>query len=447
MPPSAAKQMGASTGVHAGVTDSSAFTRKDVADRPDLTIVGDSVYDAKAFRSEHPGGAHFVSLFGGRDATEAFMEYHRRAWPKSRMSRFHVGSLASTEEPVAADEGYLQLCARIAKMVPSVSSGFAPASYWVKAGLILGSAIALEAYMLYAGKRLLPSIVLGWLFALIGLNIQHDANHGALSKSASVNLALGLCQDWIGGSMILWLQEHVVMHHLHTNDVDKDPDQKAHGALRLKPTDAWSPMHWLQHLYLLPGETMYAFKLLFLDISELVMWRWEGEPISKLAGYLFMPSLLLKLTFWARFVALPLYLAPSVHTAVCIAATVMTGSFYLAFFFFISHNFEGVASVGPDGSITSMTRGASFLKRQAETSSNVGGPLLATLNGGLNYQIEHHLFPRVHHGFYPRLAPLVKAELEARGIEYKHYPTIWSNLASTLRHMYALGRRPRSKAE
>mmetsp|Transcript_26192 Transcript_26192/g.67678 ORF Transcript_26192/g.67678 Transcript_26192/m.67678 type:complete len:447 (-) Transcript_26192:356-1696(-) len=439
MPPSAQRNGASNGSVGAGANGAPGFTRKDVAERPELTIVGDSVYDAKAFRSEHPGGAHFVSLFGGRDATEAFMEYHRRAWPKARMERFHVGALAPTEKPIVADESYLQLCARVAKLIPAVGSGFAPAAYWVKAALILGSAMALEAYMLYAGKRLLPSIVLGWLFALIGLNIQHDANHGALSKSSAVNLALGLCQDWIGGNMILWLQEHVVMHHLHTNDVDHDPDQKSHGVLRLKPTDSWQPMHWLQHLYLLPGETMYAFKLLFLDIIELLCWRWEGEPISKLAGYLFVPSVALKLLFWARFVALPMWMAPSVHTAVCICATVMTGSFYLAFFFFISHNFEGVASVGPKGAVG---RDASFLQRQVETSSNVGGPLLAVLNGGLNYQIEHHLFPRVHHGFYAQMAPVVKSELEARGIKYTHYPSVWSNLSSTLSHLYALGRRP-----
>jgi len=441
MPPSAA--MNAPEPAVDRAAEPENFTRKKVEGRPDLTIVGDAVYDAKAFRSEHPGGEHFVSLFGGRDATEAFMEYHRRAWPKQRMDKFLVGSLDASEEPKQMDEQYLKLCAEVNKLVPL--GGFAPWSYWLKAALIMGTAVSLEGYQLLHGKSMLMSTLLGVTFAWIGLNIQHDANHGALSRNPSVNLLMGLTQDWIGGNMILWLQEHVVMHHLHTNDVDEDPDQKAHGVLRLKPTDGWMPLHLLQHVYILPGEAMYAFKLLFLDVLELLKWEWEGEKISKLAGHLFLPSLALKLAFWARFVVVPLYLQPTMWCAACIAATVMTGSFYLAFFFFISHNFEGVASVGPGGSLP---RSATFMQRQVETSSNVAGAGLAVLNGGLNYQIEHHLFPRLHHGYYATIAPAVRKVVEGMGYKYIHFPTIGDNLGSMFRHVYTMGHtKPAVKAD
>lgn len=135
---------------------------------------------------------------------------------------------------------------------------------------------------------------------------------------------------------------------------------------------------------------MYAFKLLFLDALELLAWRWEGEKISPLARALFAPAVACKLGFWARFVALPLWLQPTVHTALCICATVCTGSFYLAFFFFISHNFDGVGSVGPKGSLP---RSATFVQRQVETSSNVGGYWLGVLNGGLNFQARAFFSP------------------------------------------------------
>jgi fatty acid desaturase (delta-4 desaturase) len=51
---------------------------------------------------------------------------------------------------------------------------------------------------------------LGFLMALIGLNIQHDANHGSISRSSTVNRALGLTQNWIGGSALDWIHQHVV---------------------------------------------------------------------------------------------------------------------------------------------------------------------------------------------------------------------------------------------
>ena len=250
MPPSAASEGGVA---ELRAAEVASYTRKAVDERPDLTIVGDAVYDAKAFRDEHPGGAHFVSLFGGRDATEAFMEYHRRAWPKARMSKFFVGSLDASEKPTQADSAYLRLCAEVNALLPKGSGGFAPPSYWLKAAALVVAAVSIEGYMLLRGKTLLLSVFLGLVFAWIGLNIQHDANHGALSRHSVINYCLGYAQDWIGGNMVLWLQEHVVMHHLHTNDVDADPDQKAHGVLRLKPTDGWMPWHALQQLYILPG--------------------------------------------------------------------------------------------------------------------------------------------------------------------------------------------------
>ena len=73
--------------------------------------------------------------------------------------------------------------------------------------------------MLLVGRSWLGSAVLGLFFAWIGLNIQHDANHGAMFKNGGWNAVCGLAQHWIGGSQLMWLQEHVVLHHVHTGDV------------------------------------------------------------------------------------------------------------------------------------------------------------------------------------------------------------------------------------
>ena len=59
-----------------------------------------------------------------------------------------------------------------------------------------------------------------------GLNIQHDANHGAISKNPWVNRILGLTENMIGGSQVNWIHQHVVQHHIHTNDVHLDPDMQ-----------------------------------------------------------------------------------------------------------------------------------------------------------------------------------------------------------------------------
>jgi fatty acid desaturase (delta-4 desaturase) len=86
----------------------------------------------------------------------------------------------------------------------------------------------------------------------------------------------------------------------------------------------------------------------------------------------------------------------------------MTG-FYLSFFFLISHNFKGT-HIQEDTTRSSNKDGKknSYLYKQISSSSNVGGWWLAQLNGGLNYQIEHHLFPRMSHMHYHRISPIVK---------------------------------------
>ena len=81
----------------------------------------------------------------------------------------------------------------------------------------------------------------------------------------------------------------------------------------------------------------------------------------------------------------------------------------------------------------------SFLRQQVLSSSNVGGPLLCWFNGGLNYQIEHHLFPRIHHSHYPKIAPIVREFCRERDISYTHFHSIYENLVSTSRYLYQIG--------
>lgn len=102
--------------------------------------------------------------------------------------------------------------------------------------------------------------------------------------------------------------------------------------------------------------------------------------------------------------------------------------------------------------------------RQVASSSNVGGAYLCFLNGGLNYQIEHHLFPRycipltivfnfytmrtmiltynlsrIQHSHYPKIAPIVKEFCLSRGIPYHHFPTVFENFKSCVDHLYVMG--------
>lgn len=159
-------------------------------------------------------------------------------------------------------------------------------------------------------------------------------------------------------------------------------------------------------------------------------------PMSKLVRKYQPLEAFLSFLFTVRWVIIPLVQAPSMTTLLNILPLPVVGGYYLAFFFIISHNFVGVHLFNADAGSHKFD---SFLYRQVTSSSNVGGRLLCFMNGGLNYQIEHHLFPRMHHSHYPTIAPFVRRFCEDKGIPYVHFPTIAENALSTVQHLFAMG--------
>jgi len=378
---------------------------------------------------------------------------------------------------VEHDEEHLEISGLVRKALVKDGRGsaFAPTHQWVKVFGIMAVLSALEGWFLYSGQRSWAgSFVLGLLYAYVGLNIQHDANHGAMSKKGWVNTVFGLMQDYIGGSAVMWIQQHVVLHHIHTNDVHMDPDADGFPAVRFhdgpsqpgvsaiggkKPlTATWFPWHYFQHLYIFALEMGYGAVPLLGAVLELIFWRHRGAEKFKLSPLLLpwgMLSLALHALFFARFVYLPIIFNEDDVATTCgkVLLTAVTGGGYLAFFFALSHNFEGAGNFEggkDDGSVeypAESKQPDNFVRRQVASSSNVCGAGLATLNGGLNYQIEHHLFPRIAHSHYPFVSGVVREWCEGKGIKYTHFPTLSSNVSSMMKRLYDLGHPGRVKSE
>ncbi len=401
---------------------------------PHHVAIDDKLYDAMKLAKIHPGGQMFVRSFAGSDASEAFISYHRRRFPHSKMKDLVVGEIKPRKKPENDDE-YIELCELVEKMLPKHQS-FAPWYYFLKVAVILGSAASLEIYMhWYVDYRWQLSACAGFLMALIGLNIQHDANHGAVSRNAIVNRLLGLSQNWIGGSAVDWVHQHVVQHHVNCNDVRDDPDIMGGFLLRLNPMKPVLQHHWAQCAYVFVLLGMFGFNVVVKSVLHLLTGKHLRNMSALLVPYRIMECLTW-LVFVARWVVLPIYQTGSASVMWSIAPMFAVGGYYLSFFFVISHNFDGAALYDHSKGINANN---SFLRKQVASSSNVGGSFLCFLNGGLNYQIEHHLFPRVSHCHYPKIAPLVRTFCEKKGIPYVHFPTIADNVYSTVKHLYRMG--------
>lgn len=394
------------------------------------------VYDAETLANNHPGGPLFIQAFAGRDATTAFLSYHRREFPHSKMIDMKVDTASINEIKNNSEYAeYLELCAVIEKVLPR-SKSFAPTSYFAKGFFLLSISLGLEYYIHSNGMYTwYLTAMLGWLYALIGLNIQHDANHGAVSRNPVVNRVLGLSQNWIGGSAVDWIHQHVVQHHIETNHVDKDPDIVGNSLLRFNPKNTISNIHGFQHAYIFLLLPFFGFTYV-VDSFKHNLERFHFSKYSPMLENYRNYELASILFFASRWLVLPVYMTHTslTSTFLNISPLFMVGGYYLSFFFIISHNFEGVHHFDSG-------EPPNFLRRQVSSSSNVGGSFLCFVNGGLNYQIEHHLFPRISHVYYPKIAPVVREFCLSRGIPYVHFPTVWDNVLSCCRHLYAMGTR------
>jgi fatty acid desaturase (delta-4 desaturase) len=401
----------------------------------DVLVIDGIYYDTKGLAAIHPGGDIFVRLSNQTDATALFNSAHRRRFPHDRYQKYVVDPSKVRKDvvrPMQRDFSlYFEICDAVKPLIPR--NGFAPAHYWVKVALILGTAVFCDLYTIFVGTSLFMSLLMALAFGFIGLNIQHDANHGAVSKNAQINRLLGLTQDYIGGTALGWMMSHNVVHHVHTNDPILDVDLKI-PTLRLTDTVSWNPVHVAQHMYFLVLEFVFG---VFHALSNFVtIWFRGPKSNQKILSDYWLTHQLTTMILPLR-ILLGCYLQGYENFLTHLVITYSCGGAYLAFFFIISHNFEGVEKH------LDSTKGC-FVNLQVTTSSNVGGWLLAQLNGGLNYQIEHHLFPRVHHSNYPYIAPVVRRICEKHGIRYTHFPWIHDNLISTIRHMEFMGRQPKS---
>lgn len=277
----------------------------------------------------------------------------------------------------------------------------------------------------------------GAMTGLIGFNITHDALHGSYLKSKTGNRLLGYSFDFNGTSSTVWIISHNLHHHVYTNIAGIDEDIDKMVWLRFSPSDGHYWFHRYQHLYALPLYTFTAINWLFYsDYAWFYREYRQGNVGTKdlllflvfklinLSVFLFIPLLVLSLPTWQILLG---YLAMQ-----------MTGGFIIAVVFQLAHIVEGVEYPTPDtqGKISEC-----WAEHELKTTSNFAASnhLLGWILGGLNFQIEHHLFPHVCHIHYPAIAPIVKQTAAEFGIPYHEQPSFFAALCSHLRLLKRLG--------
>jgi linoleoyl-CoA desaturase len=286
----------------------------------------------------------------------------------------------------------------------------------------------------------LLAILLGLCAAGIGLNVQHDGGHRAYSRHPWVNRLMALTLELIGGSSYLWRWKHGVFHHTYVNVTGHDTDIDLGSLARLAPHQRRLPFHRWQHLYLWPLYGLLTIKWQCLDdFRKLVRGRINQHRVPRPTGRELVIFIAGKVVFFALAFAIPMQFH-SLGVVLCYyGVSGMVMGFLLSVVFQVAHCVEEAEFPAPRTSTGRLDH--AWAVHQAETSVDFSRRSRVTswLLGGLNFQIEHHLFPRISHVHYPAISRLVEQTCREFGIKYTVHRSFWAGIGSHFRWLRRMG--------
>ncbi|HET8574127.1 MAG TPA: acyl-CoA desaturase [Edaphocola sp.] len=314
--------------------------------------------------------------------------------------------------------------------------------------ILLCITVILYCFVMFVPMPGLPGIflcgLLGFALALVGFNIMHDACHGSYSDNKTVNEMLGYTLNLIGGNSFLWKQKHNILHHTYTNVDGKDDDIAKSPFIRMCSTQKWVAAHRVQHLYL---PLLYAISSLFW-----IFWQDFYKYFTKKIYTSKLPEMSRRehFAFWAGkvfYICIYIVLPVILHgwAAWLIGFLVLNAILGLAtsIVFQLAHVVEETefVYVGVDDAIIIENEWA---VHQVRTTVNFspGSKIITYLSGGLNYQVEHHLFPRISHIHYPSISKIVRKKCAEFNLPYLSTPTFSGALFSHFRLIHQLGMKP-----
>lgn len=352
-----------------------------------------------------------------------------------------VGAVDRVEtQGYGKDEGFHQeLRARVRQLLDS--SGLPPrglSSLYVKTAVLFAWLAASYILLVFVAETPLVAVPLavslGLAIAGIGFNVQHDGSHGSYSTRPGVNRLMARTLDLLGGSSFVWQRKHNVLHHTWPNVEGVDDDIDTGSLARLSPGQPRRIYHRFQHLYMWPLYCFLAVKWqLFDDFATVIRGRMSGRPFPRPRGTELVVFLGGKLLFFALALALPLALHPLWAVLGGYLLVSAVAGLTLSVVFQLAHCVPEAQTGRELGT---------WAARQVQSSVDFArdSRLLNWYVGGLNLQIEHHLFPQISHPHYAGMAPVVEATCREFGVRYTAHPTFSAAVAAHYRQLRALGR-------
>ncbi|MCW3076435.1 MAG: Linoleoyl-CoA desaturase [Bacteroidetes bacterium] len=306
--------------------------------------------------------------------------------------------------------------------------------------------IALLVFQPSFGMALLLWSVIGLALAGIGMSVMHDANHGAYSSSSKTNYWLGHSLNLLGGSVFNWKLQHNILHHTYTNvaGVDDDIDDKL--VMRFSPHTRVKWFHKFQVVYaFLFYGILTLYWALLKDFIQFNRYTKDGVNKSSKAENrkILLRIILSKIVYFSIFMVLPLAVLKMPVGQYVLGYLLMQfiAGLVLTVIFQLAHTVEKTTHPLPDENFTIENNWAIH---QMNTTVNFSrkNKFISWYVGGLNFQVEHHLFPTICHVHYPQISHIVKTTAEEFGVPYLENESFTDALRSHVNTLIRFGKLP-----
>jgi linoleoyl-CoA desaturase len=287
----------------------------------------------------------------------------------------------------------------------------------------------------------LECVLFACAIAAIGFNVMHDGAHGSFSKYKWVNELAAYSLNVLGGSSFMWNMKHNVIHHAYTNIDGIDDDIDIQPWMRMSTTQPKYGFHKYQHRYFWVLYAMlYVLWVFVLDFQKYFKQRVGSMPLKKMSFYDHVVFWGFKLLYVFLFIVLPIYLLGVVSWLVGFLVTTLVAGFIISIVFQLAHTVEHTQFPMPDAETGRLDD--EWAIHQLKTTANFAprNKVISWLVGGLNFQIEHHLFPKISHIHYPAISKIIKQTCAEYNVPYIEYPKMRHAVASHVAFLKQMGR-------
>jgi linoleoyl-CoA desaturase len=314
---------------------------------------------------------------------------------------------------------------------------------YIKSFILFTAFVSLYIALVYFAQtwwQAMPlAVLLGLATASIGLNIQHDGGHGAFSKRHWINRVMARALDLIGGSSYLWHHQHGVLHHTYTNIAGHDSDIDLGRLGRISPHQPRHFFHRVQHYYVwgLYGIMAVRWQLIG-DYWDVIRGRVGAHKIPRPKGMELVLFIAAKAFFLSYAFIIPMFFHQWYIVLLYYGIVAMVTGLTLSVVFQLAHSVEEAEFAAPnDANLIDNAWAIHQVESTVDFARN--SKLAAWLLGGLNFQIEHHLFPRISHIHYPAMSKIVEQTCREFGVKYHEHPSVMAGIASHFRWLRQMG--------